>query len=182
MLAVLEAGPDRLLGHHMVDREMLAGIAQETDEAHLAEPVAVVQHARRVRAPEVEKARDHRADPVDVVLDLRFGQQRALLRFPARIADHAGRAAHHRDHAMAGELEPAERGEQRQQASDVQAVGGRDKAGVQGELALGQNLAQVGLGELPDDPAGLEILEKTKRRFLSGSRRCFGMDHCSLFS
>ena len=95
----LEAALDRLLGHHVVDGEVLADIAQKIEEADRPQPVDVVAHQRGVGRPggEVEKPLELPANPLRVVLDLLEGQQRSLLALSARIADETGAAADERD-------------------------------------------------------------------------------------
>ena len=60
------------------------------------------------RRVEVEEALELRPDARDVRLDLLGRQQHALLRFAARIANHAGAAADDRDRRVTGALEARE--------------------------------------------------------------------------
>ncbi len=62
--AALEPDLDRVLGEHVRDREVLAGVAQEVDQRQLAEPVEVVDHdaPRRRRARSRGTARAASAD------------------------------------------------------------------------------------------------------------------------
>ena len=52
----LQADLDRVLGEHVRDREVLAGVAQELDQRELAEPVEVVDQDRAGPRREVEEA------------------------------------------------------------------------------------------------------------------------------
>ena len=80
-LAVFHAGADAFLGHHLVDGEVLADVAQEIEEADGGGPVGVVHQAGGVgRGVEVEQAAELFLDPGDVVGQDFLGEQLALLR------------------------------------------------------------------------------------------------------
>ena len=79
---------------------------------------------------------------------------RPLGALAARIADHAGSAAHQGDGGMAVPLQPGQphRGDQ---AAHVQRIGGGIEADVGGDRALAQPLGEAGGGVL-NEAAGVE--------------------------
>jgi hypothetical protein len=104
-LAVLHAGADAFLGHHLVDGKILADVAQKIEVAQVRRPSRRCPRAGRdcpaFSAVEIQQARELRADGFDVGLDLFLGEQLALGGFAAGIADAAGRAAGDGDGMMA---------------------------------------------------------------------------------
>jgi hypothetical protein len=82
------------LRHHGVDGKVLADVAQEIEHAHRAHPVGVVGEDCGIRRRlEIEQARELALDAGDVGVEHVSGEEIALGRFAARVADHAGRAA-----------------------------------------------------------------------------------------
>ena len=131
-------GPHRLPGHHLVDGDVLADVAEEVEQAQVAGPVPVVDQPRRVDDGERSTIR-----PIWALMAATLARQRlvveqvALLGAPARVADHARGAAGQGDRPVPGVLEAAQH-EQADQVADVQAVGGRVAAVVQRDRALGE--------------------------------------------
>jgi hypothetical protein len=70
------------------------------------------------------------------------GQQVPLLRFPARVADHAGAAADDRNRRMPEPLQSCQP-HQWQEMPDVQAGRGRIETGVRRHRAGGQQIRQA---------------------------------------
>ena len=85
---------DGILGEHVVDGDVLAHVANELEEAHLFEPVVVVDDAGSVRTAKVQKLLELAALAREVVLQRFHVKQLALSRLKRRIAHHAGGAAH----------------------------------------------------------------------------------------
>ena len=81
LFAVFQPCPHGLLGHHRVDREVLANIAQVFDQRHLAQPVGVVHQQRAVFPLEREKTLELAADMLSVFGDLLGAEQHPLFRF-----------------------------------------------------------------------------------------------------
>ena len=129
-LLPLEAGPHRVLGHHLVDPEVLADVAQEVGEAQLPQPLGVVDHLDLG----AEDALDLGPDAGGVGLDLLGRHRRALGVLAAGVAHQRRAPAEEDDGPVAGPLEPGHH-HQRQQAADVEAVGGGVEADVEGEGA-----------------------------------------------
>jgi hypothetical protein len=101
-----EARAHRVLGHHVIDRQVLADVAQELEEADAACPVGVVDdHGASGAAPEVQETRELRPDTGEVLRDLVVAEQVALDALARRIADHARGAADEDDRLVAGALQ-----------------------------------------------------------------------------
>ena len=88
----LQAALDRVTVEHGVEREVLAHIAQESDDGHVGRPVGVVDHLGRVLTVEVDEAAQLLLDGLEVVLDGFFGEHGALPHV-TRITDKAGGTA-----------------------------------------------------------------------------------------
>ncbi len=117
--AGLEPHLDRVLGEHVRDREVLAHVTQEVEQADRLQPLRVVVHDRAARPTEVEEPLQLRSDRGHVRLDLLARLQVALGGASRRVADHARPATDEGDRASAAELEPDEP-EDRHQVADVQ--------------------------------------------------------------
>jgi hypothetical protein len=84
-----------VLSHHVVHRQVLAGLAQELQETDVLEPVVVVDQFGRVgTAAEVEKLFELLADAGLIAEQYVFGKELSFGRLARRVADHAGGAAH----------------------------------------------------------------------------------------
>ena len=167
LIGALEAGLDRLLGHHLVDREVLAHVAEVLERGELAQPVCVVEQQGTV---EVEELAQLGPDAFEVPLDGLQVEQLALVLLAPRVADHARAASRERDRRVAGVLEPPQ-GAQLQQVAHVEAVGARVEAGVDGQPRLVETRRQLGIGHLVDQAAEGEVLRERGHAFDSAIRR-----------
>ena len=150
-LLALQAQLHRVERQHLVDGEMAADVAQEGNIVQPVEPLGVVRH--HGAGVKIEKARKYRADRGDVGLDLRACQQRAARVLARWIADLAGTAAHQRDRAMAGLLQPSQHHD-REQVADVEARRGGVEADIGGEGARGRlGIEALGVRNLVDESA-----------------------------
>ena len=117
------------------------------------------RRAGLARGVEIEQAAELLLHLGDVGIQHLLGEQLALLRLAAGVADGAGGAAGQRDGVMAQQLEAAQR-QQRHEVAHVQAVGGRVKAAVKrdgpGADALGQLLR---IGAIGQQSAPLEFFQ-----------------------
>jgi len=125
------------------------------------EPLGVVGHdgaklaglALNSNLGKIEEAGKHAADRGDVGLDLRVRQQRAAGILTRWIADLAGAAAHQRDRAMAGLLQPSQHHD-REQVADMEARRGGVEADIGGEGARGRlGIEALGVRNLVDESA-----------------------------
>ena len=164
-LAILHARADALLGDHLVDGEMLADVAQEIEEADGRRPARVIQQAGGIGGGvEIEQAAELFLDLGDVGVEHFLGEQLALLRLAAGVADGAGGAAGERDGVMAQQLKPAQR-QQRHQVAHVQAVGGRVKAAVKRDGARADAFRQLlRVGAIGQQAAPLEFFQNVHPR------------------
>ena len=110
---------------------------RNSSSRHLAQPVEVVDHDRRVRAVEVEEALELGADRGDVRLERLPVEQVPLGRRPRRVADHPGPAADERDRPAAVALE-VEQPEDRHEVADVERGSRRVEPVVGGDRAAGR--------------------------------------------
>ena len=101
---------DRVLGHHVVDGDVLANVAYELQEAVVFHPVVVVDQDGVVGgvAVEVEKLGQLAAYALLVVAQGGLVDEHALLRLHRGVAYHAGGAAYEGDGPVAGALEVLE--------------------------------------------------------------------------
>ena len=140
--AGLHAFLHAVLGHHVVDGDVLAHVADEIEEEVVLHPVVVVEYLGTVDGVvEVEEARKLPLDAVDVVLYLVGGEQFALGGLEGGVANHAGGAADDGQRLVAGHLEVLEQHDG-DEVADMEAVGGGVDADVGGgyffvELLLG---------------------------------------------
>ncbi len=108
---------------------------------------------------EVEEGRELLLDGGGVAAERLAVEQVALLAAPARVADHARRAAGERDREVAGELEAPQQ-QQRHEVPDVQAVGGRVEADVERHRPALEPLAQrVEVGVVLHEPAREQVVD-----------------------
>jgi hypothetical protein len=157
LLTTLQAPLDRVPGDHRVDAEVFPDVAQKGRERQRLEPVGVVDHqCLRVSGGEVDDLFHLLADRLDVRLQHFFGHEHPLGLPAARVADQAGAPAHHRDRLVPAELEPPEV-EELDQSSEMKAFGGGIEAAVSHEPLLRQHLGQVGIGDLMDQAAPLQL-------------------------
>ena len=156
----LEARLDRLLGDHLVDREVLADVAEELEDRDAAQPVDVVEEEGAV-VLEVEELAELGSDALEVALDRLEIEKLALVLLAARITDHARTAAGEGDGPVARLLEPPERAEL-EEVTHVQAVCRRVEAGVDREPGLVEPLRKPGVGHLVDQAAKGEVLRQRR--------------------
>ncbi len=151
-LFVGQPGLDELEGHHAIDGEVHAVVAQELDVAQLLQPLGVVGHDR-VGGPVAEPQERVKGpfDAGDVGVDHLVGEQRARLVLVGGIADLGGAPAHQHDRPVAGLLQPAQ-GHDLHQTAHVQTRGGGVKADVgrdrTGQGGLVQSLQVGGLVDM----------------------------------
>ena len=152
-----------LPGEHGAQREVLADVAQEADHVELREPCVVVGEDRGVRpAVEIEERAHLALEPLRPLGDLLFRIQRALTGLAARVADEAGAPADEHDRPVSGQLQAAQR-QQRQEAADVEAVGGRIEADVRRAAPREEvRVELVGRGDVGDELAALEIAQQIR--------------------
>ena len=132
--AALEPDLDGVLGEHVRDREVLADVAQEVEQAERPEPVEVVDHQRAARRRRRSRGIARAAPRSTPRSPERLARQQVPLAGPARrITDHPGPATDQRDRPAAVPLQ-ADQPEDRHEMADVQprrrgieAVVGRDR-------------------------------------------------------
>ena len=113
-----------VFGHHVIDRDALADVADEVEERELLHPVVVVHQTGGVRriGVEVEQLGQLPLDGLLVVAQRRLVEQVALLRLARRVADHARRAPYECQRAVSAHLEVLE-DHYAHQVADVQRIG-----------------------------------------------------------
>ena len=115
-------------------------------------------------AVEIQELGELRADGFDVGLDLVLGEQRALGRFAARVADAAGGAARDGNGMMPVVLEAAQR-EQRHQMPDVQRIRRGIKAAVERDGRRRKAFRQLGhIGAIGEEAAPLQFIQNVHGR------------------
>ena len=135
---------DRILGHHIIDGDVLAHVADEIQKRHVLHPGVVVDEFRGVRRVgiEIQEPGQLFFYALLVVEQFFLRKQVALLRFHGRVADHAGGAADQRDGLMPAALQVAQHHDAHQM-SDVQRVGSRVDAHVRRGHALFQHFVRA---------------------------------------
>ena len=161
-VAILHARTHAFLGNHTVDGEMLADVAQEIEQGDVVRPVSVVQQACRVfLGLKIKQLLQLLLYAGDVGGEHFVGEQVALSRFAAGIADGAGGAAGEWDGDVAEILKPAQRNKGNQVAH-VQAVSGWVKTAVKNGRTLVQAFGQrLGVGAVIDQSAPGQFVEDT---------------------
>ncbi len=156
--ARVEAGLDDLPGEHLRDREVLADVAQELHDAHLAGPVEVVDGHCGVLAVVGHEGGELGADLVDPPGD-DLGRVEGALPGLLGVADLAGGAADEQQRAQPGPLEAAG-GHHLHQVAHVQTHGGRVEPDIERDRARVEVLAQcVEIGRVLDEAAPGEVVE-----------------------
>ena len=117
-------------GQHLVDGEHRADVAHELDEVQVAQPVRVVDDNRLV-VGEIKETAHLLLDALDVVVNRLDGHHLAHVGLAGRVADHCRAAAHQRNRAMSRALHVRHR-HNRDVMPDVEGIGGRIEADVEG--------------------------------------------------
>ena len=157
----LEAAADGVLRRHVVDRQVLADVAQELEIPEASHPVGVVRHARPGGGViEREQPAELGADPRDVRGERGVVEQVALVRLARGIADHARRAADDDDRPVPRELEALEQ-DRRHEVADVEARRGGVVARVDGDDLRGEQPGEtLAVGGLLEQMACRELVEQ----------------------
>ena len=133
-----DAGLDRIFGHHVIDGEMLAHVAQKFHHAELAEPGGVIHNPGRVALDlKVQNAGKLLLDAFQVGLHFVQGEQVAFGGTAAWIANHARATTCQGDRRVPVALHPGHR-HHRHQVTNVQAVARRVEAVVERYFLFGQ--------------------------------------------
>ena len=181
----------RLLGHHLVDGDVLADVAQEVEQRQRLGPVGVVDQ-RRLDGPgvEVEEALELDLDAGDVGASVsRSSRLRSSLRPLGSPTMPVAPPASGKGRWPASWKR--RRVELTEQVADVEAVGGRVEADVHADRSRGQPGAQrLEVGRVVDQPRGLRgrRADPWRRPWCHGAtatgeyhcrRRCGGMERNS---
>ena len=159
VFALFQPGAHRVALDHLVDRKMLADVAQEIHQVQGHQPIGIVQHERPVVRRKIEEPAQLHADPGAVLLGLLFCQQGSLGALAAGIADQAGPAAHQHQRPVAMALGVGQR-HHGNEAAEVEAVGRRIEADVHGAASLAEKGVQVVAGHGLQEAAPTELLEE----------------------
>ena len=152
--------PHRVLGHHLVHREVLPHVAQEVEQAKIAEPVGIVhQQCPRVGVctAEVEETFELTPDGRGVGTQLVLGQQGPLLGLATGVANEAGTSTGEDDGPVTGMLQSLQRAHLHQMPH-VQAVRRRVEPAVRGEPTGVQSSNECRVGQLVDQPPESEVV------------------------
>ena len=161
----LQPGLDRFPAEHLVDREVLADVAEELQRRQRPGPVQVADHQRTGRpGAEVQEPGHLAADPLHPLGDRLARVEYPLGRLPAGIPDQPGRPADQRDRPVAGQLEAAH-GEQQHQVADVQARRRGIEPAIERDRPGVERLTQlIGVGGMRDQPAPGQLVEDVGHR------------------
>ena len=163
---------DRILGEHVRDREMLADVAQEVDQAELAQPVVVVDQLRRRSGPGV-KSRNRASwppDPGDVAhqrLASSAGRGPPIGTTGRRSCPVPPPTSGDRPVAVALQVEQPE---DRHEVADVQRIGGRVEAVVGRDRAPGASRSARPGRLVLEHAAPRQLLEEARRERASSGR------------
>ena len=138
----VESALHRVLGHHVIDSDMLAHLAGEVKEGVVFHPVVVVDQLGSVRriALKVEETTQLLFDALHIVAQRGLVQQVALLALARGVANHASGTADQSQRFMSAALEMSQH-HHAAQVAYMQAVGGGVNAyvcsgGLLGKLFL----------------------------------------------
>ena len=164
-MLTIEAGSHRLLGDHLIHRDVLADVAEEVQQWNARRPGRIVDQRGRIgTAFEVEQPLQLRLDAGEVALECLAVEQVAFLGPPSRIADHTCRATGKRKGTVSSELE-ATQAELSHQMADVKRVGGWVEPDIHpdrsGRETVGQHRE---VGAVVDQATGLEVGEEVHVR------------------
>ena len=159
----VEALLHAVLGHHVVDGDVLADLAGEVEEGEVLHPVVVVHEFGRVGrvGVEVEEVRKLLLDTFHVVAEHIFGEEVALGTLARGVANHARGAAHEGEGLVARALEVAEH-HHGAEVSDMEGIGGGVDAHVSGNHLLAQQLFSAG-HHLVEHTAPCQFFNKVHR-------------------
>ena len=159
----LHPGPHRLLGHHLVDGDVLADVAQELEHADRLGPVGVVDQRGRSSGPGAKSRRRSSWTLMAATL------ARSVSRSSRLRSSDCGRSGRRpcpwpRRPAGTGRW-PASwnrrSAELAEQVADVEAVGGGVEADVDADRPVGQALGQrVEVGGVVDQPTRLQVVDQ----------------------
>ena len=132
-----------VLGHHVVDGQILAHVADKVEECVVLHPVVVVHEDGGVGgvAVEVEEAGQLTLDGLLVMAQCSHVEELALLALHRGVANHAGGASHQRDGLVAGALQVFEH-HHPHEVADMQRV----SCGVDAEICGGHPLVELFVG------------------------------------
>ena len=100
----------RVLGHHIVDRDVLSDVADEVQESVVLHPVVVVHELGPVRCIglEIKELGKLLLDAFHIVVEGGLIEEIALLGFSGRVSDHSGSSAHEGNRLVSAFLEMLE--------------------------------------------------------------------------
>ena len=179
-LVALEPHADAVHGHHPVDGEMPADVAQHLDVVELRQPRGVVDHGGGVADPvESKESRKRLLDAGLVLLDLIEGEDLSRFVAAGRVADPGGAAAHEGDGRAARGLEPVQHHD-RQEVADMERGRRAIVAHIGGEPAFQRRRVDAGqIRALVDEAAiGQHPEEFRFRREGVGRRSGHGRFRC----
>ena len=140
---------------------MAADITQEIDVVERVEPIGIVGHdGVAAGILEFQELVEDRANAFEIFIDHLVGEQPPALVLAGRIADARGAAAHQRDRAMPGLLQPIEHHD-RQQRADMQRRRGAIEADISSDRFFARERVQrIRLGDLMDKAPGGQDIQK----------------------
>jgi hypothetical protein len=151
---------------------MFADISQEVDVRQLREPVGIVGEDGTGRGiVETQELPELFFDSFDIFCDLLGGEEFSFDTFAARIADHPGRPADKGDRTVSELLEPAQV-HQGNEMSDVEAVGSRIEADVNGSRLFQKPTGKrLGTGHLMNQSPPCKFLNNILHRATLGENQ-----------
>lgn len=156
----LHTGSHRFLGHHLIDREVLADVTQEVEGTHRRSPVRIVDESRSMGSVEVEDFLQLLLHLSDVVSQRLAIEQVAFLTSPAWIAHHSGGSTGEYHRAMSGQLEPAQH-HLTEKVARVERIGRRIETDVHPDRSGRQPFAKSrSVSRIVDETACIEIGEQ----------------------
>ena len=150
----------RILGHHVVHRDVLADVAYKAQETEFLHPVVIVHHFGGI-FPAVEHQQFFQLllNAVLVMTDRLLAQQVSFLRFSGGVADHAGGAADEGQWFVAGQLQVLQH-HNAHQVTDVQGIGRGIDADVSRDHFAGFEQVVDFRDHIVDHPAPAELVDE----------------------
>ena len=135
----------RILRHHVIDRDMLADVANKIQKCIVLHPVVIVHELGRIRSVgiEIEEFGQLFLDTFLIVPERFLVEQVSLGRFHRGIADHPRRTTHQRNRTMSRALEMPKH-HYTDQMPDMQRIGCRVYSYIRGRHPLPQTLFRSG--------------------------------------